>query len=201
MCEPTSLALGSMALSAAGAGASLYGQSQQHEAAQQVEDQKAAAVDEQITETRKRATSDYLKSVMDERLRQAQEHQARAEQEDDMSRNERAASSTATVAAAESGVAGSYLAAIQADYRLKMDQAKARLRTNQDMTDYQHTRNIQAFGTEYENRANSIKPYQKNPVKTVDYFGPLFSVAQAGLDMGVRTGAFINPLAPPPSSK
>lgn len=201
MCEPTSLTLGAMALSAAGAGASIYGQSQQHEAAQQVEDQKAAAVDDAIAETRKRATSDYLAKVQDEMLADAQEKQALAEKEHDLDRSERAASSTATVAAAESGVAGQSLAAIQADYRFQVEQAKGRLGLNQENQSYQHSRAIQAYQTEYDNRANSIKPYQKNPVKPVDYFGPIFQVAQAGLDMGVRTGAFINPLAPPPSSK
>ena len=195
-CEPASLALGSMALSAAGAGASIYGQSQQHEAAQQVEDQKAAAVGEAITENRKRATADYLKKVEDEMLADAQEKQALAEKEHDLDRNERAASSTATVAAAESGVAGQSLAAIQADYRYQVEQAKGRLGLNQENQSYQHSRAIQTYQTEYDNRANAVKPYQRNPVSPVNYFAPIFSVAQAGLDTGIRTGLFTNPLSP-----
>ena len=179
-----------------GAGASIYGQTQQNEAAQQVENQRAEAVDEQITETRKRATSDYLNKVQDEMLQEAQEKQALAEKERDLDRNERSAGATATVAAAESGVAGQSLAAIQQDYRYQIEQAKGRLGLNQEKANYQHARAVQAYRTEYDNRANSITPYQKNPVKPVDYFGPIFSLAQAGLDTGVRTGAFINPLTP-----
>lgn len=195
-CEPTTLTMASLAVAGAGAGASIYGQSRQNEAAQQVEDQRAEAVDEQITETRKRATSDYLNKVQDEILQEAQEKQALAEKERDLDRNERSAGATATVAAAESGVAGQSLSAIQQDYRYQMETAKARLGLNQDNANYQHSRMIQAYRTEYANRANSIKPYQQNPVKGVDWFGPIFGVASAGLDMGVRTGAFINPLTP-----
>lgn len=196
MCEPLTLTAVSTGIAAMGAGASIYGQTQQNEAAQQVENQRAEAVDEQITETRKRATSDYLSKVQDEMLQEAQEKQALAEKENDLAKSERAGVATSNVAASESGVAGQSLAAIQNDYRLQMDQAAARLGVNQENANYQHSRAIQAYRTEYDNRANSITPYQKNPVKPVDYFGPLFSVAQAGLDTGIRTGAFINPLTP-----
>ncbi|MEK6803929.1 MAG: hypothetical protein AABZ34_14865 [Nitrospirota bacterium] len=196
MCEPLTLTAVSTGIAAMGAGASIYGQTQQNEAAQQVENQRAEAVDEQITETRKRATSDYLNKVQDEMLQEAQEKQALAEKERDLDRNERSAGATATVAAAESGVAGQSLAAIQQDYRYQIEQAKGRLGLNQEKANYQHARAVQAYRTEYDNRANSITPYQKNPVKPVDYFGPIFSLAQAGLDTGVRTGAFINPLTP-----
>ncbi|MCW5797205.1 MAG: hypothetical protein KIT40_01785 [Nitrospira sp.] len=195
-CEPVSLAAASMGVAAMGAGASIYGQQQQHEAAQAVEDQKAAAVDEQIVETRKRATADFLAKVQDEQLAQAQEQQALAEKENDLAKAERSGRATATVAAAESGVAGQTLADIQNDYRLQMDQAAVRLGVNQENQDYQHKRNIEAFTTEYYNRANAVKPYQKAPVKPVDYFGPIFSAASQGLDMGARASAFINPLAP-----
>lgn len=201
MCEPTSLTAGSLILAGAGAGASIFGQQQQHEAAQAVEDQKAAAVDEQIVETRKRATADFLAKVQDEQLAQAQEQQALVEKEYDLAKAERSGRATATVAAAESGVAGQTLADIQNDYRLQMDQAAVRLGVNQENQDYQHTRNIQAYTTEYYNRSSAVKPYQKNPVKPVDYFGPIFSAASQGLDMGVRTGAFINPLSPTPPAK
>jgi hypothetical protein len=201
-CEPTSLTLASLAIAGAGAGASIAGQSQANSAANQVEQQKANAVDEQIKENRRRATSDYIAKVQDEQLQQVQEQQRLAEQELDLSKRERHASSQATVAAAESGVAGQSLAAIQADYRLQMDQAAARLGVNQDQANYQHTRNIQAYGVEYNNRATSIQPYQKQPVKPVDYFGPIFGAVGQGLNTGVNTQAFVgsgqskaNPLA------
>ncbi len=201
-CEPVSLTTASMGVAAMGAGASIFGQQQQHEAAQAVEDQKASAVDEQIVETRKRATADFLAKVEDEMLQQSQEKQALAEKENDLAKAERSGRATATVSAAESGVAGQTLADIQAQYRWEMDQAAVRLGVNQENANYQHTRNIQAFTTEYYNRSSAVKPYQKNPIKPVDYFGPIFSAASQGLDMGVRTSAFINPLAPksPPTT-
>lgn len=202
MCEPaTILTRVSLAVAAGGAATSVAGQSAQNSAAKQVERQKAEAIDEQIQENRRRATADYLAKVQDEQLRQAQEMQALAEETNDLSKKERDANSKAVVAAGESGVVGQSLAAIQNDYRLQMDQAASRLGINQEQSNYQHKRNIDAYGQEYRNRATAVQPYQQQPVKPVDYFGPIFGGVGAGLDTGVRTGAFVgssqkvNPLA------
>jgi hypothetical protein len=196
-----------MGIAAAGAGASIAGQSAQSSAAKQVEQQKADAVNEQIVEGRRRATADYIAKVQDEQLIQSQEMQALEEKELDLSKRERHAVAQTNVAAAESGVAGQSLAAIQNDYRLQMDQAAARLGINQEQANYQHTRNIQAYGTEYQNRATAVQPYQKQPVKPVDYFGPIFGAFGQGLNTAVNTQAFvgngqskINPLALVPPS-
>lgn len=210
MCEPATLTGASLMIAAAGAGTSIAGQSQQRSAAQQVEEQKAASVNEQIFENRRRATADYIAQVQDEQLLQRQEEQALAEKELDLARHERDANSKAVVAASESGVTGQSLAAIQQDYRLQTDQAAARLGVNQDNANYQHKRNIDAMGTVYHNRATAVQPYQQQQVKPVDYFGPIFGVAQAGLNTGVQTGVFtsatdrgtqkFNPLLTPPAA-
>ncbi len=190
-CEPVSVLTGlSLAVAAGGAASSIAGQQGQNSAAKQVQDQNAKAVDDQIIENRKRATQDYLMAVQDEQLQQAQERQALVEKELDLSRTERDANSKAVVAAAESGVSGQSLAAIQADYRFQQDQAAAKLGINQDNANYQHSRNIDAHGVQYRNRATSIQPYQRQPVKPVDYFGPIFGAVGAGLNAGVQTGAF-----------
>ncbi len=198
-CEPVSIGMGVMA--AAGAATTIMAQEGQKSAASQVQDQNAKNVDDQITENRRRATQDYLMAVQDEQMAQSQEVQALAEKKVDLNRDERHRAAQATVAAAESGVAGQSLAAIQADYRFQMDSAAAKLGVNQDNANYQHSRNIDAYGVQYKNRATSVQPYQRQPVKPVDYFGPIFGAAGAGLDAGVRTGAFVssgqkvNPLA------
>jgi hypothetical protein len=179
-----------MAIAGASAGTSIMGQRAQSEAASQVEDQRAQAVEDQQTETRKRATADYLAMIQDIQLQQSQERQALAEQEMDLSRKERSAVSQAVVASSESGVVGQSLEAIKADYRYQQDLIAGRLGLNQKNADYQHTRDIQAAGVTYNNRVTGIQPYQKQPVKPVDYFGPIFGVAQAGLNAGVATGAF-----------
>ena len=187
-CEPVSLTMAGIAV--AGAGASIMGQTQQHSAANQVESQKAAAVNEQITENRRRATEDYIVSVRDEQLVQSQEMQSLAEKKNDLSKKERHAMGSVRVAAAESGVAGNSLAAIENDYRMQMDQAAGRLGINQDNANYAHSRNIEAMGVQYRNRSTAVQPYQKQPVKPVDYFGPIFGAAGAGMNAGVATGAF-----------
>lgn len=191
MCEPVSLTAASMGIAAAGAGTSIMGQRAQNSAAKQVEDQKATAVDEQIQENRRRATADYLAAVMDEQLQQAQEMQALAEHELDMSRDVRDAKSKATVAAAESGVAGQSLELIKLDYDYQMSQAAGRLGINQDNANYQHTRNIQAYGVQYQNRAASVQPYTKQMVRPVDYFGPIFGAFGQGLNTAVQTQALV----------
>lgn len=200
-CEPATLTMASMGVAAAGAGTSIMGQRAQNSAAKQVEDQKAAAVNDQIIENRRRATSDYLMKVQDEMLQEYQEKQRLAEQELDLNRKERRAGASADVAAAESGVSGQSLAAIHADYAFQVEQAKGRLGISQDWANYSHKRAIDAYGVEFNNRATSIQPYQRQPIKNVDYYGPIFGMLGAGLDTGVRTGAFvgtgqkINPLA------
>lgn len=205
-CEPTSLTLASMGVAVAGAGTSIAGQVQQNSAAKQVERQKAEAVDEQITENRRRATADFLAKVQDEQLQQSQEQQALEEHLGDLKKQERDANSKAIVAAGESGVVGQSLSAIRADYRLQMEQAAARLGINQEQADWQHTRNIQAYGVEYNNRATSIQPYQQQPVKPVDYFGPIFGAVGQSLNTMVNTQAIrgmgekFNPLLTPESA-
>ncbi len=190
MCEPVSLTAASMGIAAAGAGTSIMGQRAQNEAASQVEQQKSEAVNEQIQENRRRATADYLAKVQDEMLQEYQEKQRLAEQELDISRKGRAAGASANVAAAESGVSGQSLAAIHADYAFQQEQAKGRLGITQDWANYAHKRQIDAYGVEWNNRATSIQPYQKQPVKPVDYFGPVFGAIGQSLNTGVQTGLF-----------
>jgi hypothetical protein len=182
----------SLGVAAGGAGASIAGQSQQNSAARQVEQQKANAIDKQIAENRRRATQDYIASVTDERTLQDQEHQALTEKKLDIAKVGRDATSQAKVAAAESGVAGQSLAVIQNDYAMQMEQAAGRLGNNQHFADAQHERNIQAHGRVYENRVSQVQPYQQQPVKPVDYFGPIFGIAGAGVNTAVATGAYRN---------
>lgn len=192
MCEPSSILTGvSLAAAAGGAASSVAGQSAQNSAAKAVERQKAEAIDEQIQENRRRATADYLAKVQDEQLRQAQEMQALAEETNDLSKKERDANSKAVLAAGESGVVGQSLAAIQNDYRLQMDQTAARLGINQEQANFQHKRNIDAYGQEYRNRATAVQPYQQQSVRPVDWFGPVFGAFGQGLNTAVNTQAFV----------
>lgn len=196
MCEPASLTIASMAIAGAGAGASILGQQSQNSAAKQVEKQKENAVERQISENRRRASEEYVQSVMDEQLQQRQENEALVEQNIDLARTERDAVAKSNVAAGESGVAGQSLAAIQNDYRFQMDQAAGRLGISQAWRDHQHSRNIDAAGRTYENRVASVQPYAQQPVKPIDWYGPIFSAAGQSLDVATRVGAFrTNPLA------
>jgi hypothetical protein len=193
MCEPATIMTAvSLGVAAGGAGASIAGQTQKNKAARQVEQQKANAVNRQIEENRRRATADYIASVTDERTLQDQEHQALTEKKLDIVKVGRDATSQARVAAAESGVAGQSLAIIENDYAFQMEQAAGRLGVNQQFKDAQHERNIQAQGRTYENRVTQVQPYAQQPVAPVDYFGPIFGIANAGVNTAVATGAYRN---------
>jgi hypothetical protein len=189
MCEPATIMTAiSLGIAAGGAGASIAGQSQANSAAKQVEKQKQTAVEKQIEENRRRATADYIASVQDEQTQQDQEQQALTEQELDIAKKGRDASSQARVAAGESGVSGQSLAVIEADYAMQMEVAAGRLGISQQWRDAQHERNIQAQGRVYENRVSQVQPYQQQPVRPVDYFSPIFGVFGTATDMAVRTG-------------
>lgn len=199
-CEAVSISMGiGAAVAAASAAASVQGQEQQANAAHDVQRQKGDAVTRQIEENRRRATADYIISVQDEQLADSQEEESLTEKKVDLARTERDAVSQATVAAAEANVTGQSLAMIQADYRFQMDQAASRLGINRQWSSYQHKRNIDAAGVEYTNRASSVQPYQKQPVKPVDWFGPTFAAVGQVNDLAVRSeayrGGFKNPLA------
>lgn len=194
-CDPVSLTATSVLIAGAGAGASIAGQTERQKAARTVEQQKQDAVAKQIETNRVRATEDYIASVTDERTQQDQEHQALTEQELDIAKKGRDATSQARVAAAESGVAGQSLAIIEQDYQMQMEVAKGRLKTNQQWADANHERRIDAYGRQYTNRVSSVQPYAQQAVPVVDYFGPIFGIAQTGLDTYTRTDGWrTNPL-------
>lgn len=189
MCEPVTISMGVIA--AASAATAIIGQQQQKKAAKGFENQKKQATDFQISETRKRATDDYLNQVRVEQNQQRQEQEAVVEKSGDVAKQGNAAVATAQASAAERGIGGGRsVDQVLADYRLQQDVEVGRLERNQGMKDQQHVENLRGFDTQYNNRASSITPYQEKPVAPVDYFGPIFGAAATTLSTGAATGAF-----------
>lgn len=188
MCEPVSITMGVMAAGAAVT--SIVGANNARQAAKGTEENRRKSVESQIAENRRRATADYIQTVRDEQLTQRQEEDSVTQKIQDQSFTERAAASTAKVSAAERGVSGQSLALIDADYRYQTDVASSRLQLNQDQANYQHKRNIQNAGAEYNNRASSLTPYIPKPQAPVDYLGPIFQAGGQAMSGGVSTGAF-----------
>jgi hypothetical protein len=193
-CEPVAITMGVMAV--AGAAASIAGQEQQKQAAEGHEREKSRAVDFQISETRKRATDDYINQVRLEQTQQRQEQEAIVEKSSDLARQATAAAATGMASAAERNVAGGRtLDSILADYRVQEDFETGRLKENQRLRDRQHAERIRAYGNQFKYNASSVHPYQQRPVQPVDYFGPIFGAIGQTANTAVRTGAVQNMLS------
>lgn len=191
MCEPVTITMGVMA--AAGAATSIMGQQQQKKAAEGYENEKTRAVDYQISETRKRATDDYINQVRLEQTQQRQEQEAVVEKSSDLHRQGTAAVATGAASAAERNVAGGRtLDSILADYRFQEEFEIGRLRENQKLKNLQHAERVKQYQTQYYNRSTQVQPYQKKPIQPVDYFGPIFGAVGQTINTGVATGAFKN---------
>jgi hypothetical protein len=189
MCEPVTISMGVMA--AASATAAIVGQQQQKKAAKSYEDQQSRASDYRISETRKRATDDYLNQVRLEQTQQRQEQEAVVEKSADLARQGATTVATGEASAAERGLGGGRtVEAILADYRFQEELEIGRMDANQKLKDQQHSENLRSYETRYYNAATSVQPYQKKPIGPVDYFTPVFGAIGQTMSTGVNTGAF-----------
>lgn len=174
MCAPM-LMMGAM--SAAQAGAGIYGQFQANKQHNAVEEMRRQQQEIAIEENRRRATSDYLNSTRLEQTQQHQEEQSVVVKSMDVAREAERSIATAEASAAERGVAGRTVDQIAADFEFMANEETGRLKQNQKIANQQHAENIRSLGNEYSNRVASVKPYIKQPAKPIDFFGPIF---QAG---------------------
>jgi hypothetical protein len=187
MCEPVTIMGG---LAAAGAATSIMGQMQAHKAGESVEEARRIEQENMIAENRRRTTNDYLTQTRLERDQQSQEEAAVAMKGADIAKETRRTVATGTASAAERGVSGRTIDDIAADYDFQANEETGRLKQNQADANRQHEEAIKGYGTQYSNRIADVRPYVKQPVKPVDYFGPIFGAASQTLGTGVASGAF-----------
>jgi len=180
----------SMGVAAASAATSIAGQVQQQSAQKSYQKNLANASQDQVIETRKRATEDYLRNVRLEQLQSTQEHEAVVEKSGDIAQQTRATSATAVASAAERGVSGRSIDQVIQSYHFQQDTEIGRLRANQTQKDMQHNEQIKGMATQFDQRATSVKPYIPSAVAPVDYFSPILGIASAGMNTGAATGAF-----------
>ena len=177
-CSCMPLAMGMMAgLSAAQAGASIYGQFQAQKQFNATEESRRQQNEIAIEENRRRATYDYLNSVRLEQTQQAQEEASVAQKSYDVQHEATRSIATGDASAAERGVAGRSVEQIAQDFEFAANEETGRIQQNQRQANAQHTENIRSMGNEWSNHVSSIKPYIPQPAKPVDFFGPVF---QAG---------------------
>lgn len=191
-CDPFSLAVASVGMSAGQAGMDIYGQfvardtHNVQEEARRIEQQNA------IDENRRRATHDYLTNTRLERLQQQQEVESVAQKTFDIGRESDRSVATSIASAAERGIAGRTVDQIASDFDFMANEETGRLNENQRRANLQHDENLRAAGTEWQNRVTSIKPYIKQPAKPIDFFGPIFKAGSEALQT-IGTGALTGP--------
>lgn len=188
MCEPVTISMGVMA--AAGAATSIAGQSAQKKAGEQMQERQRMAVEDQIAETRRRATSDYLRQMTSERIQQQQEEASVAVKGNDLTRQATKIKGTALASAAERGVMGRTVDQVVSDYDTQADLEIGRIKQNQAAVNLQHDQNRAIMKDQFNQRVSSVKPYVKTPQAPVNYFGPIFGAAAQTIGVGAQTGAF-----------
>lgn len=188
MCEPVTIAMGTMAV--AGAATNIYGQFQARDAHNATEEYRRLEQENVIEENRRRATHDYLTQVRMEQTQQQQETESVAQKSYDVGQQARLSVATGMASAAERGVAGRTVDMIAQDFDFMANEESGRLRENQKIANLQHGENVRSFGTEWSNRIAAVKPYVKQPAKPIDFFGPIFQAGAQTLNTGAFTGAF-----------
>lgn len=191
MCSPMMLGMG--ALSAASAGANIYGQFQSNKQHNAVEESRRQQQETAIEENRRRATNDYLNSVRLEQTQQHQEEQSVAVKSMDVTREATRTIAVGEASAAERNVSGRTVDQIASDFEFAANEETGRLKQNQKISNQQHTENIRSLGTEFSGRVTAVKPYIKQPAKPLDLFGPVFQAGAQTLNTGVATGYFKKP--------
>lgn len=177
-------------MAAAGAAVSIMGQMQAKNVAEATEEAKRLEQERVVTETRRRATDDYLNQTRMEMDRQTQEEAAVSVKSGDVMKETKRAVATGTASAAERGVAGRTVEQIAADYDFQANEETGRLKQTQALANQQHTENKRGMSTEYANRLADARPYVPKQQAPVDYFGPVFAAGGQTLNTAVATGAF-----------
>lgn len=167
MCEPATIAMATFALSAAGTGASFYAQSEAAEAQSKFDNQRA-------TETANAANAAYGQNSIQESIRISQESEATGQRLFDERRAARREAARARVSAAESGVSGISVDALQGQLQFQEAGAAQTLNRNfqNTLTDSGFRR--ESFRADAVNRIASSRPAPTS--------GP--SALAAGLQIG-----------------
>lgn len=165
------------AMAAASAAAQIAAQQQAQAQGAAAEDAQRIESENAIEINRRRATGDYLTQTRLEETARMQEEESLAEKSSDVFRQANKTKGTGAASAAERGIAGRTVDQIAQEYDFAANLETGRLRENQKLANAQHNENIAANGTEYTNRVTSIQPYNMQPQKPVDYFGPVFGAA------------------------
>jgi hypothetical protein len=189
MCDvisPTVLLVTALAVSAASAGLSVYGQQQQQKAQVSYQARLQEANQKQMEQNRDLATRAYLDQANAAHAQLAQSRESAAAANFDQHRETLQAKGAAIASSAEAGVYGGSLDALLTDFGRHEAMFANRNATNLIYKQQQTAAQVKGYHTEATGRSAGIQPYQPSPVAPVDYFGPALQVVQSGANSGLN---------------
>jgi hypothetical protein len=180
MCEPATIAM--VTIAAASAAMSIQSQTQQQQASKELQ-KRAINENQRVTDAnRKGATEAYISQVRQEQLGKQQEAETIALKRDEYHTDAMKAQATARVAAADAGVDGQSLDMLYYDFNHQEAMFMGKLLVNQQFAEQNRTDRETGYGTQFEQRWNSVAPYQPGPIAPVDYISPILGIASSGLN-------------------
>ncbi len=175
-------------LAAASAAMSINSQQQQQQTSKEMQKRAIAENQRVIDANRKGATEAYIAQVRQEQLGKQQEAETLALKRDEYHTDAMKASATTRVAAADSGVGGQSLDMLQYDFNRQEAMFMGKLLVNQQFAEQSRTERVTGYGSQFEQRYNSVAPYQPGPIAPVDFISPILGIAGAGVrTYGLRT--------------
>jgi len=178
MCDPISISLAVATAAASGVAAADSAKKQnQYESLQQQAQQQAMAMN------KSNAQQAYADNVRAEGNRNLEQQVASAQQNQEASLQQMKASSALATSLGSAGVGGLSIDTLFADYdkqKAMLDQANA---YNNQVAQLQSNERVAGYGTDYQNRVNSLQPYIKRPVAN-NVLSETLNGAAAGYSLG-----------------
>lgn len=189
MCEPTTIAAATLAVSVASAGAGMYQQQQQAEAQADYQKQRAQAKQNQIEQNSKNAREAYIEKTAAQNQRLVEEEAASTAELQDLREQKLQRQGTAV---ASSNAAGVSLDRMLADFERQEAVFRDRSQENLTQTQLQAERNQESFRATAINQAQSVRPFIPKPIQSPDYAGAGAQVLNGGIRAADRYQTYKN---------
>lgn len=196
MCEPATIAMAAMA--AASTAASLKAQSDQTEAAKDLQNREIAASNKEMDQNRKLATESFMNQTYEDAKNLQQTRAAAADESLKVAIQSKQAVGQSAVSAATGGVEGLGVTQLLDDFKRREAIFNANLQTNLRNKEGRTATGFKEKQGQYSGRIAAVKPYVPKPIAGPNYFGTIAGGAGsllgnskiAGLVDGLKVPSF-----------
>lgn len=171
MCEPATIAMAAMAL--ASTAASLKAQSDQHDAAKDLQNRQIAASNAEMEQNRTLATTSFLNQTYEDAVNLQQTRAAAADESMKVAIQSKQTVGQAAVSAATGGVEGLGVASLLDDFKRHEGFFNANLQTNLRSKEGRTATGFKEKQGQYSGRIASVKPFVPTPIAGPNYFGAI----------------------------